>query len=125
LGLNSIKIDIPDWVPGFGGEKFGIDIPRIPRLARGGIVDSPTVAMIGEAGKEAVIPLENTSFVNTLASTLGSAVMAAMQMGGNSSAPTGGGDIVVQIDGTTLARIMNPYLEQEQGRIGGAILTTT
>lgn len=124
-GLNSISIDIPDWVPGVGGNSYGVSIPRIPKLARGGIVDSPTIAMIGEAGKEAVIPLENTSFVNTLAGALGSAVMAAMQMSGNSSTPTGGGDIVVQIDGTTLARIMNPYLEQEQGRIGGAILTTT
>lgn len=124
-GLNSIKVDIPDWVPGFGGETFGISIPKIPKLARGGIVDSPTVAMIGEAGKEAVIPLENTSFVNTLASALGSAVMAAMQIGGsNNSAPSGGGDIVVQVDGTTLARIINPYLSQEQGRIGGTILTT-
>ncbi|HEM2742097.1 TPA: hypothetical protein U0594_002213, partial [Streptococcus suis] len=34
----------------------------LPRLARGGIVDSPTVAMIGEAGKEVVMPLENTGF---------------------------------------------------------------
>jgi hypothetical protein len=36
------------------------DIPRIPdlpRLARGGIVTKPTVALIGEAGPEAVIPL--------------------------------------------------------------------
>lgn len=123
-GLNSINIDIPDWVPGLGNKSFGISIPRIPKLARGGIVDSPTVAMIGEAGKEAVIPLENTSFVNTLAGALGSAVMAAMQMSGN-SAPSGGGDIVIQMDGTTVARVLNPYLEQEQGRIGGAILTTT
>jgi len=30
----------------------------IPRLAEGGIVNSPTLAMIGEAGTEAVIPLD-------------------------------------------------------------------
>ncbi|WP_340391929.1 hypothetical protein [Paenibacillus sp. FSL E2-0190] len=128
-GINSISIDIPEvdvFGKKIGGGSIGLPhIERIPRLARGGIVDSPTVAMIGEAGKEAVIPLENTSFVNTLASALGSAVMAAMQMGGSSnSAPSGGGDIVVQVDGTTLARIINPYLSQEQGRIGGTILTT-
>ena len=36
----------------------GVDpIPNIPLLARGGIVKSPTLAMIGEAGPEAVIPL--------------------------------------------------------------------
>jgi hypothetical protein len=33
------------------------DIPKIPRLARGGIVTQPTLALIGEAGPEAVVPL--------------------------------------------------------------------
>ena len=33
------------------------EIPKIPRLAKGGIVTQPTVALIGEAGPEAVIPL--------------------------------------------------------------------
>lgn len=33
------------------------DIPRIPMLADGGIVTGPTLAMVGEAGPEAVIPL--------------------------------------------------------------------
>lgn len=32
-------------------------IPEIPRLAKGGIVTKPTLAMVGEAGPEAVIPL--------------------------------------------------------------------
>lgn len=54
-GLNKIKI--PDWVPAVGGK--GINIPKIPKLARGGVIDKPTIAMIGEAGKEAVIPMEN------------------------------------------------------------------
>jgi len=35
---------------------FG-DIPELPTLARGGIVNSPTLAMIGEKGPEAVVPL--------------------------------------------------------------------
>jgi len=33
--LNSIKVEIPDWVPGFGGQKFGIDLPHVPALATG------------------------------------------------------------------------------------------
>ena len=41
----------------------GIDIPEVgvsvPQMARGGIVDRPLFAEIGEAGKEAVVPLEN------------------------------------------------------------------
>ena len=56
-GINQIKI--PDWVPGVGGK--GISIPQIPQLANGGIVDSATLAMIGEGrSAEAVIPLDRT-----------------------------------------------------------------
>ncbi|SYX85891.1 putative phage protein [Paenibacillus alvei] len=124
-GLNKISFGLPDWdvLGEYAGKGFGINISPIPKLARGGIVDSPTLAMIGEAGKEAVVPLENTSFVNNLASALGSAVMAAMQVaGGGQQAQSGGGDIVLQLDGTTIARVLNPYLSQEQGRIGSAII---
>lgn len=56
--LNSIKVEIPEWVPGIGGNKFGIDLPHVPYLAEGGIVTRPTLAMIGEAGPEAVVPLK-------------------------------------------------------------------
>ncbi|MEG0133917.1 hypothetical protein [Clostridium sp.] len=62
-GLNSISIDIPDWVPSWagGGSHFGVNIPKMPYLAKGGIVDKPTQAMVGEAGTEAVVPLENNT----------------------------------------------------------------
>ena len=73
-GINKIKI--PDWVPAVGGK--GINIPKIPKLAQGGIVDKPTYAMIGEAGKEAVMPLErNTGWIDSLADKL------AGKVGGN------------------------------------------
>lgn len=35
----------------------GVDIPSIPHLAKGGIVQQPTLALVGEAGPEAVVPL--------------------------------------------------------------------
>ena len=64
--LNRLKFDVPDWVPLIGGQKFGLNIPtlstvslpRVPMLAEGGIVDQATLALIGEAGPEAVIPLD-------------------------------------------------------------------
>lgn len=34
-GINALKLDIPDWVPGLGGQKFGINIPKIPFLKVG------------------------------------------------------------------------------------------
>jgi len=120
--LNSISIDIPDWVPIFGGKTFGINIPLIPKLARGAIVTSPTLAMIGERGPEAVVPLENTGFVDAIATAVGNAVLAAMQF---STRTSDNGDIVIQIDGTTLARIMNPYHTKESNRIGGTMIVAT
>ena len=50
---------VPTWVPFIGGNSvFWPDRIDIPALAEGGIVTSPTLAMIGEAGPEAVIPLD-------------------------------------------------------------------
>lgn len=75
--LNSLKFDVPDWVPGIGGKTFGLNISTIgnisiPRLAKGGVIDRATVAMIGEAGKEAVVPLENnTGWIDKLAARIG------------------------------------------------------
>lgn len=60
------KISLPDWVPGIGGK--GINISTIPKLAKGGVINQPTLAMVGEAGKEAVMPLENnTGWISDLA----------------------------------------------------------
>ena len=67
------KIKIPDWeiFGSYAGK--GINIPKIPKLAEGGIVDKPTLAMVGEAGREAVVPLENnTEWIDKLADKLGS-----------------------------------------------------
>lgn len=50
-------IDLINKIPGVEISK--ISELSIPRLANGGIVDKPTIAEIGEDGKEAVVPLEN------------------------------------------------------------------
>ena len=45
----------------------------MPRLAKGGIIDSATIAMVGEQGKEAVVPLENnTEWMDKLADRIAS-----------------------------------------------------
>ena len=53
--VGKLSFNIPSWVPGIGGK--GFSVPNIPYLAEGGIVTGPTLAMIGERGPEAVIPL--------------------------------------------------------------------
>ena len=53
--VGALSFSVPSWVPVIGGK--GFDVPNIPMLAEGGIVTGPTLAMIGERGPEAVIPL--------------------------------------------------------------------
>jgi tape measure domain-containing protein len=63
------KIKVPDWVPGLGGK--GVNFPMIPKLAKGGIVQQATLAVLGESGSEAVLPLENnTGWIDQLATKL-------------------------------------------------------
>jgi phage-related minor tail protein len=57
--IGKLSFSVPDWVPGLGGK--GFDVPNIPMLADGGIVRSPTLALIGEKGPEAVVPLNRAS----------------------------------------------------------------
>jgi len=49
--------------------KFIPNIPDIPSLAAGGIVSSPTLALIGEAGPEAVIPLTGRNGAGSIGTT--------------------------------------------------------
>lgn len=51
--LNHLSFDVPDWVPGIGGSKFGFNIPQmnaisIPRLAKGGVLTEATTVLAGE-----------------------------------------------------------------------------
>lgn len=62
-------ITVPDWVPGIGGQHA--NFAHVPELAKGGVTTGATHAIIGEAGTEAVLPLDrNTGWASILASTL-------------------------------------------------------
>lgn len=78
-GANRIKFNVPDWVPGIGGKQFGFNIPQIPKLAKGTILNAPGRgvpvaggrALAGEAGREAYLPLSDTQMLEELGSTIG------------------------------------------------------
>jgi hypothetical protein len=55
--FGKISFNIPN-IPGLPGRGTKVEFPKIPALADGGIVTGPTLALIGEAGPEAVIPLD-------------------------------------------------------------------
>ncbi|WP_418929188.1 hypothetical protein [Clostridium fessum] len=73
--LNSVGFDMPDWLGGgtFHPNLQTLPAVHIPRLANGGITTGSTFANIGEAGREAVLPLENNlSYLEPLAEMIAS-----------------------------------------------------
>lgn len=112
-GLNQIKL--PDFLGG-----FGVNIPTIPYLARGGVIESPTVAMIGEAGKEAVMPLENnTGWMNVLAGKLANLMP---YQGAQPTQNVANGDIIIQIGDREFGRFAINEINKEQERAGMTLL---
>ena len=66
-GLN--KIQIPDWVPAVGGK--GLNIPSIPLLEKGGVLEKGQVGLLEGNGAEAVVPLENNKrWISSLANEM-------------------------------------------------------
>lgn len=75
--LNGLKIKAPSWVTKLTGiTSIGFNLPtwtagRIPYLARGGLITSPTLAFTGENyRKEAVLPLENKRTMGMIAESI-------------------------------------------------------
>ena len=80
-GLN--KIQIPDWVPGVGG--YGLNIPKIPKLYRGGVLEKGQVGLLEGDGTEAVVPLENNRrWIAATAAAMRAALQAEGLMAGGS-----------------------------------------
>ena len=117
-GINSIfrtlnGVTVPSWVPGLGGAHP--TFPMFPMLAKGGVVDSATMAIIGESGKEAVMPLENnTGWITNLAGQLAERGGAG---GGNTvnisvNVETRGGDFE-EADAIDIAKKINTALKSQ------------
>lgn len=117
--LNKLSFDVPDWVPipSMRGKTWGFNLTelehvKLPRLATGGITMGPTRALIGEAGREAVLPLENnTEWMDELADRI-------------SNSPRGPVTVVLEMDGKEFARAQVPYINAENSRIGTDLKTT-
>lgn len=90
-GING-AIEFINMIPGVNLSR--ISEMSVPKLAKGGVVNSATLAMVGEAGAEMVLPLENNlGYLDKLAT------MLTERMGG------GNQPIILQVDGKTFAEI--------------------
>lgn len=111
--LNSLHIELPDVL---GGGTIGFNISpfntvSIPQLAKGGVVEKPTLSLIGESGKEAVVPLENnTAWMEKLAALVGNALAAVLapilqSIFARQESDTDG-NMVLNLDGQALATVL-------------------
>jgi len=68
----TLHLDIPDKIPGLP-DSFSISTPNIPYLAKGGLLMGPTLNVAGEAGPEAVVPLDRLEGWVSKAASIGAA----------------------------------------------------
>ena len=122
--LNSIKFDVPDWVPIWGGKHFGINlspltapqIPKlsIPRLATGAVIppNREFLAVLGDQsqGTNIEAPLE----------TIKQAFREALAESGGSGRQM---NVVLQVGRRELARTVVELSREEQQRVGMRIRT--
>jgi hypothetical protein len=75
--LGGLRAGIDSVISGFnsGIDRVGgflhIGLPHLPYLASGGLVNAPTLAMVGEAGPEAVIPMSDPARAAAVAKKTG------------------------------------------------------
>ena len=104
---------------------FSLNPPSFPSFdiswyARGGVFNSPSIIGVGEAGQEAVMPLErNTGWISILAQKLAER-MPANNVPAGYSLPAG--DIVIQIAGHEFGRVAIQEINKEHERAGQTLL---
>ncbi len=89
---------------------------KIQAMAEGGVVTRPTIAMVGEAGPEAVLPLGN------LEDIMYTAVYNALRDSQERETAFTSREIVIQLNDTTLARALLPALERELNRLNASLV---
>ncbi|BFK93862.1 hypothetical protein K030075H31_49720 [Blautia producta] len=129
--LNKLSFDIPDWVPKYGGKKFGFNInkitaPQIPYLAQGGFVkaNTPQLAMIGDnrhygeivAPEDKLQAMVNAAVQAAAGSGLTKADLEAVMNSAVTRFIAAVGKMGFFVDGELLARALDRALENAKYR---------
>ena len=100
-------------------------LAKIPAHAAGGITTGGHVAMVGEAGPEAIIPL-NSSFLQNLsdqiASKIGTSMLMANNMNSNNN-QSSAQNITIELDKQKIGKILAPQIQKENQRINSPLVT--
>lgn len=116
-GINKIKFDVPDWVPGIGGQKWGFNIKKIPKLEDGGYPDADLFManengvpeMVGRIGSRTAVA--NTDQITT---AIASAVTSAI----NNSNFGGNGQTIIYLGNKKLYEGYGQHVQRENDRYG-------
>ncbi len=132
--MNRIHLDIPGWVPYWGGKSFGLNIPhvgtpQIPMLAKGGVIQQPTLAMMGEyqgaahnpeiAAPQSLLRETFAESVTPLVEAIGELIEYLKDDAEREIVL----NLVCQGNMAQLIRVMKPYLEREGRRVGVKLVT--
>ncbi len=124
--LNSIKVDIPDWVPIWGGKTFGLNLKTLneislPRLSKGNVAYSETIAIFGEYTGASTNP-EITTPQNIMRETFED-VLSNRELNSSNSANGEFKQLVIQFGSTRVALEIERLLQQARRQNGTAIIT--
>ena len=106
-------------IPGVNISK--ISLVSFPRLARGGIVDGPRTVTVGEQGKEAIVPLENTAFVTILANAISDGIAKKLNVNNNNQ-NVGPINVHLDLDGRTFGKVAIDNINKYQDLAGRTLL---
>lgn len=116
--LNKIHFEIPDWVPGIGGNSFGINIPpvneiEIPRLARGAVIP-PNREFLAVLGDQK----QGTNIETPLPTMVQAFKQALSEMG-----MTRESTIVLEVDGQQFGKAVFRHYNSESRRVGATLIS--
>ncbi|MDH6134662.1 TP901 family phage tail tape measure protein [Kitasatospora sp. MAA4] len=124
-GLDSVHVSIPSWVPEFGGKSFGVNIPKIPMLAAGGMVmpqPGGTTVTVAEAGQpEIVTPLP--AMQQAMAAALATAGTTAQAGAGSSPDRPLYLQLELKLNGQTIDKQLVQFLKSG-GRLQSVAMAT-
>ena len=88
--FNSLKVNIPSWVPGYGGRSLGFNFrmltaPQIPYLAKGAVIppNAPFMAMLGDQKRGTNIEAPLSTIEEALENVLAKRGISGGNNGGN------------------------------------------
>lgn len=124
--LNSIRVQVPSWIPGIGGKSFGMNLstvtlPQVPYLAKGAVLppNKPFLAVVGDqkngTNVEAPLSVIQDAVAEVLGANLQGQDDANLLLRRILAAVEG-----IQIGDDTIGRAARRY-ENRMARMGGAL----